>query len=59
MLEAEETSIAIGKKRGEDRGIIQTARNLVALGLSTDIIAKGTGLSEDLIESLRSEHSKF
>ena len=58
-MEAEETSIAIGKKRGEDRGIIQTARNPIALGIPTDIIAKGTGLSEDQIESLRSKHSKF
>ncbi len=55
MLEAEERGIAIG----EERGIIQTAKNLIALGLPTDTITKGTGLSEDQIERLRSGHSRF
>ena len=43
---------AEGKAEGERLAKIETARNLKALGMPTDIIAKATGLSESEIEGL-------
>lgn len=41
-----------GLQRGIEKGILKTARNLKALGASTDMIAHATGLSEAEIEAL-------
>ena len=50
-----------GELRGEQRGRLQgeqavresTAKNLLAIGISTEIIAQATGLSKDQIEDLK------
>ena len=42
-----------GHKEGLADGVRMTARNLLALGMSDEIIAKATGLSEDEIRKLR------
>ena len=52
--------IAIGEKAGEERGIsmgvqqakLETAKNLLSIGLSQDQIASVTGLSIEEIEKL-------
>ena len=47
--------IAIGEKLGEKRGrqkALETARNLITLGLSQDQIASVTGLSAEEIDKL-------
>ena len=41
-----------GEKKGRAEGILSTARKLKQLGLSVDIIANATGLSESEIDSL-------
>ena len=46
MYEAEERGKEIGKEIGEYEKAISIAKNMVALGLSPDIIAKVTNLSE-------------
>ena len=47
----------MGEQAGVERGAAQKeqeiARNLIALGLSTDQIAKATGLSAEEIEKLQ------
>ena len=42
-----------GHKEGLADGVRMTARNLLALGMSDEIIVKATGLSEDEIRKLR------
>ena len=42
----------VGRAEGLAEGILQTARNLKAMGLSTADIAKATGLEVSKIESL-------
>ena len=55
--EAYDTGRAEGEQAGVERGAAQEkqeiARNLIALGLSTDQIAKATGLSAEEIEKLQ------
>ena len=52
----EEHGIAIGEKLGEERGIykkaIETAKKFLAMGLSVEQVATGTGLSIEEIEKL-------
>lgn len=43
----------IAKAKGKIEGKIETAKNLVNLGVSNEIIAKSTGLSLKEIEDLR------
>ena len=49
MLEAEER----GRETGEREKAIQIAKNMIAIGLPTDIITQATGLSIAQIESFR------
>ena len=42
-----------GLKQGKDEANIQTAKNMLELGLEVEIIAKSTGLSKDRILKLR------
>lgn len=49
---AKEEGIEEGRKEGIKEGILQTARNLKAMGLSIEDIAKGTGLSAQEIGEL-------
>ena len=61
---AREEGIAIGEERGRQKGIslgisqgehkkaLETARNLITLGLSQDQIASVTGLSAEEIDKL-------
>lgn len=61
MLEAEQRGEERGWTAGEKAGIEKgkkeekesTAKNMIAIGLPTDIIAQATGLSIAQIESLR------
>lgn len=46
-------AIEKGLKQGKDEANIQTAKNMLELGLEVEIIAKSTGLSEDRILKLR------
>ena len=52
----EEHGIAIGEKLGEERGIykkaVETAKKFLAMGLSVEQVATGTGLSIEEIEKL-------
>ncbi|MDR2067709.1 MAG: Rpn family recombination-promoting nuclease/putative transposase [Holosporaceae bacterium] len=48
-----EEGVAIGEERGELKGKRETALNAVTMGLSTEQIAKLTGLSIEEIESLK------
>ena len=41
-----------GRKEGKTEGKIETARNLKQLGVSIDVIAQATGLSEEKIQQL-------
>ncbi len=60
MYEAEERGEARGTEKGIEIGeaqkAINIARNLIELGLSSDIISKGTGLSVEEIEKIRLEN---
>ena len=42
-----------GEKRGKENALIETAKNLLNLGISIDNIAKGTGLSKKKLKSLQ------
>ena len=42
-----------GKKEGIEEAKLTAAKNLTELGLPTDIIAKGTGLSAGIIDAMR------
>jgi predicted transposase/invertase (TIGR01784 family) len=53
-----EEGFAIGKERGELRGKREIALNAIAMGLSTERIAKYTGLSEKEILELQLSHKK-
>lgn len=44
--------IAIGEKKGERKGKIETARNMLKNGLSSDLIIKCTGISAQQISEL-------
>jgi predicted transposase/invertase (TIGR01784 family) len=45
--------IAYGEARGEKRGIVKVARNLLGLGLPLEQIVISTGLPIDKIEKLK------
>ncbi len=45
--------IAQGLSQGELQAKIETARNFLAMGLSPEQIAQGTGLSKETIEQIR------
>ena len=55
--EGEARGERLGEKRGEKRGkenaLIETAKNLLNLGISVEDISKGTGLSKQKIASLK------
>lgn len=55
MLEAEERGEKRGEKHGEKRAIVQTAKNLIVLGVSIETIATATGLPLETIRKLQSE----
>ena len=42
-----------GEKRGKENALIETAKNLLNLGISVEDISKGTGLSKQKIASLK------
>ena len=42
-----------GEKRGKENALIETAKNLLNLGISIEDISKGTGLSKQKIASLK------
>ncbi len=44
-----------GIKEGIEKGIEHTARNLINLGLTTETIVKGTGLSSEVIDKMREQ----
>ena len=48
-----DSNMATAEERGEKRGRAETARNLKLLGVSTDLIIKATGLSQEEIANLR------
>jgi len=48
--EAEAKGIAIGEARGEAKGVLRTARQMRAEGMSVDLISRVTGLSKDEVE---------
>lgn len=52
LEEGEKRGIAIGEERGIDIGKIEVAKNLKAMGMSTEIIEKSTGLTKGQIEAL-------
>ena len=56
MLEAEQRGEQRGRKEGRETGeyekSIQIAKNMLAMGLSADLIAQATGLSLSQIEQL-------
>ena len=45
--------IKIGEKRGKENALLETAKNLLNLGISIENISKGTGLSKKQIASLK------
>ena len=44
-----------GLVEGENRAKIETAKNFLKIGLSVEQVAMGTGLSMDIIKSLKSQ----
>ena len=48
----EERGISIGLSRGEKKAKLETAKNLLSIGLSQEQIASVTGLSIEEIEKL-------
>ena len=47
-----EKYIHIGEKRGEEKGKMETAKNLFRMGFSIEQIAEATSLSIDQIRSI-------
>ena len=52
-MDAEAEGLAKGLAEGEHQTNMATAQNLIQMGLSDEQIAQATGLSIDLVESLR------
>lgn len=46
---------AVGRTKGREEGKVETARNLLALGVDIETISKATGLDAGEIEALREE----
>ena len=53
FLEGKIKGKAEGIKEGEEKGKIETAKNLLALGVSIDIIIKATGLTKEEIDKIK------
>lgn len=53
--EGREQGIKEGIKEGEEQAKIETARNLLKLGVDIDIIVKSTNLSEEKINIIKNE----
>jgi predicted transposase YdaD len=51
--EGEKRGRAEGRAEGEKRGRFDIAKNMIDLGLETDVIVKSTGLSEEQIKKLK------
>ena len=52
MLEGEQKGLIKGEKRGAQKKQLEIARNLKALGISTQVIQESTGLSAEEINRL-------
>jgi predicted transposase/invertase (TIGR01784 family) len=52
LRDEREEGMKIGEKRGEKRGKIETAINLLKMGIDIDKIVKATGLKQKEIEKL-------
>ena len=50
--EAREEGISIGLSQGEKKAKLETAKKFLAMGLSVEQVATGTGLSPEEIEKL-------
>ena len=50
--EAREEGISIGLSQGEKKAKLETAKKILAMGLSVEQVATGTGLSPEEIEKL-------
>lgn len=55
MLEAEQRGRKEGLQQGQEAEKKATAKRLISLGLPTDIIAKGSGLSFEKIQSIKDQ----
>lgn len=44
--------ITQGLKQGREEALLQTARNMIKNGLSTELISRITGLTHEIIESI-------
>jgi predicted transposase/invertase (TIGR01784 family) len=52
LAEGKAEGIAEGMEKGKTEGRIETARNLLKLGVSIDVVSKGTGLSIEELKRL-------
>ncbi len=52
-MEGEQKGLAKGLQKGREEGKIETARNLLMMGLSASQVRKATGLSQEQIANLR------
>jgi predicted transposase/invertase (TIGR01784 family) len=48
----EEKGIKIGEEKGKEEKAIETAKNLLEMGIEIDMIAKATGLKKEEVEKL-------
>lgn len=55
MYEAEQRGREEGKEEGREEEKLAIAKNFIALGLPTDTIVQGTGLSAEAIEKMRKQ----
>ena len=53
ILEGRQEGILEGRQEGRQKGIVETASNLLQMGLSIEQIIKATNLSKEDIEKLR------
>ena len=49
--------LAKGLAKGRINGLTEVAKNMLAKGMSTDVIAEMTGLSETEIDALNTENA--
>ncbi len=45
--------ISYAERKGREEGLLEAAKKMLAEGLSVEIVAKCTGLSEEQIEDLK------
>ena len=50
--DGKDEGLAEGMEKGMEKGRIETARNLLRLGVSIDVVSKGTGLSIEELKKL-------